>query len=90
MKIPKGAIIIYQRRTYNTRDKRTKHTYKNKTTLHTTKEKTTSHYKRYVKPYMSPTGTNITNKGLHIKVQKVCKAVYEPHRDKQNKQRISH
>ena len=31
---------------------------------------------------MSPTGTK---KGLHIKVQKVCKAVYEPHRDKQNK-----
>ena len=26
-------------------------------------------------------------KGLHIKVQEVCKAVYEPHRDKQNKQR---
>jgi Ca2+/Na+ antiporter len=41
-------------------------------------------YKRYVKPYMSPTETN---KGLHIKVQKVCKAVYEPHRDKQ---RTSH
>jgi hypothetical protein len=67
-----------------------KHTYKNKITLHITTEKRTSHYKRYAKPYMSPTGTNITNKGLHIKVQKVCKAVYEPHRDKQNKQRISH
>jgi hypothetical protein len=47
-------------------------------------------YKRYPKPYMSPTGTNRTNKELHIKVQKVCKAVYEPHRDKQNKQRTSH
>jgi hypothetical protein len=39
---------------------------------------------------MSPTGTNRTNKGSHIKVQEVCKAVYEPHRDKQNKQRTSH
>jgi hypothetical protein len=35
---------------------------------------------------MSPTGTNRTNKGLHIKVQEVCIAVYEPHRDKQNKE----
>ena len=43
-------------------------------------------YKRYAKPYMSPTWTNRTNKGLHIEVQKVCKAVYEPHRDKQNKE----
>jgi hypothetical protein len=47
-------------------------------------------YKRYAKPYMSPTGTNRTNKGLHIKVQEVCKAACEPHRDKQNKQRTSH
>jgi hypothetical protein len=31
---------------------------------------------------MSPTGTNRTDKGVHIKVQEVCKAVYEPHRDK--------
>jgi hypothetical protein len=31
-------------------------------------------YKRYAKPYTSPTGTNRTNEGLHIKVQKVCKA----------------
>ena len=35
---------------------------------------------------MSPTGTNRTNKGFHIKVQEVCKAVYEPHRNKQNKE----
>ena len=56
-------------------------------TLLKTKEKRTSHYKRYAKSYMSPTGINRTNKGLHIKVQKVCKAVYEPRRDKQNKQR---
>jgi hypothetical protein len=47
-------------------------------------------YKRYAKPHVSPTGTNRTNKGLHIKVQKVCKAVYDTHRDKQNKQRTSH
>ena len=92
LKIP---IIIYRRRTDNTmtyrkKDKWTKHTYKNKMTLHKTKEKMTSHYKKYAKPYMSPTGTNRTNKGLHIKVQKVYKAVYEPHRDKQNKQRTSH
>jgi hypothetical protein len=52
-KIPKGAM----RRTDNTMVKRTKHTYKNKMT---------SHYKRYAKPCMSPTGTNKTNKGLHI------------------------
>ena len=55
-------------------------------TLHKTKEKRTSHYKRYAKPYISPTGTNRTNTGLHIKVQKVCNAVYEPHSDKQNKE----
>ena len=72
--------------TYRKKDKWTKHTYKNKMTLHKTKEKMTSHYKKYAKPYMSPTGTNRTNKGLHIKVQKVYKAVYEPHRDKQNKE----
>ena len=59
-------------------------------TLHKTNEKRTSHYKRYAKPYMSPTGTNRTNKELHIKVQKVCKAVYEPHRDKQNKRKGLH
>jgi hypothetical protein len=29
-------------------------------------------------------------KGLYIKVQEVCKTVYEPHRDKQNKQRTSY
>jgi hypothetical protein len=39
---------------------------------------------------MSPTRTNRTNKGLHIKVQEVCKVVYGAHRDKQNKQRTSH
>ena len=33
---------------------------------------------------MSPTGTNRTNKGFHIKVQEACEAVYEPHRNKQN------
>ena len=56
-----------------------------------TKEKDfTLKYKRYPKPHMSPTGINRTNKGLHIKVQEVSKAVYEPHRDKQNKQRTSH
>jgi hypothetical protein len=48
-----------------------------------TKEKDfTLKYKRYAKPYMSPTGTNRTNKGLHIKVQEVCNAVYGAHRDK--------
>jgi hypothetical protein len=36
---------------------------------------------------MSPTGTNRTKKGLYIKVQEVWKAVYEPHREKQNKER---
>jgi hypothetical protein len=60
MKIPKGAIIIYRRKTGNTRAKR-----KKKMTLHKTKK-------------------------LHIAVQKVCKAIYEQHKDKQNKQRISH
>jgi hypothetical protein len=55
-------------------------------TLHKIKEKRTSHYKRYAKPYISPTGTNRTNKGLHIKEQEVCNAVYEPHIDKQNKE----
>jgi hypothetical protein len=89
------VIIIYRRKTNNTmtyrkKDKRTKHIYKNKMTLLKTKEKRTSHYKRYAKSYMSPTGINRTNKGLHIKVQKVCKAVYEPRRDKQNKQRTSY
>jgi hypothetical protein len=39
---------------------------------------------------MSPTGTNRTNKGLHIKVQEVCKAVNEPDRDKQNKRKGLH
>ena len=31
--------------------------------------------------------TEQTKKGLHIKVQEGCKALYEPHGDKQNKQR---
>jgi hypothetical protein len=74
-KIPKGAI----RRTDNTMVKRTKHTYKNQMT---------SHYKRYAKPCISLTGTNRTNEGLHI--TEVCKAVYEPHRDKQNKEMTLH
>jgi hypothetical protein len=39
---------------------------------------------------MGPTGTNRTNKGLPIKVQEVCNAVYEPHRDKQNKRKGLH
>jgi hypothetical protein len=45
-------------------------------------------YKRYATPRMSPTGTNITNKGLHI--TSGMQSVYEPHRDKPNKQRTSH
>jgi hypothetical protein len=94
LKIPKGVIKIEEEQTkQRPKYKRTKHTYKNKMTLHKTKEYKryaqnkqrdfTLKYKRHAKPYMSPTGTN---KGLHIKVQKVCKAVYEPHRDKQNKE----
>ena len=35
----------------------------------------------------APQGQTDQTKWLHIKVQKVCKAVYEPHRDKQ---RTSH